>query len=316
MMLTMSTCAQQDSQYTQYIFNGIHINPAYSGYKEELYVQSFYRAQWAGVKGAPKSLSVAGDMPLNDNNVGLGLIISSDQVGAQSNLSGYANYAYKIRLGYDGERHLSFGIAAGFMQLGLNTGKLNAIDNSDDAISTTTETRILPDARFGVYYTAERYFAGFSVANMLARYAARNNSSNLLVPVPQPHLYFTTGALFPLNNGMTFKPTLLLKDDLKGPASLDINSFLLLGDKVWLGAFYRTAISYSRKHLPDNLTKRTALGGLFELFVSPAFRVGYSYDYALNALQNNNFGSHEISVGLYLNTGHAKRPGALRCYKF
>ena len=317
-MLSNLAIAQQDSQFTQYIFNGLHINPAYAGYKEDLYLQSFIRSQWVGVRGAPRTLSISGDGSTANGNVGLGLLVTSDVLGAQSNLSTYANYSYKIRIGYDEDTKLSFGIAAGFMQLGLRGDKLSGIEGDDQVIPTNTQVRILPDARVGVFYSDPKYFAGISATNMLAKYADRNNTSNLLVPVPQPHFYLTAGALFPLSDGLVLKPTFLLKDDIKGPTSLDVNSFFLLNEKVWLGAFYRTSVSlYEKNNLQNDLTKKSAFGAMFELFVSPNFRVGYSCDFSLNALRGYNFGSHEVSVGVYVNkrsTLHRDRQ--LRCYDF
>jgi type IX secretion system PorP/SprF family membrane protein len=318
MTLSSLVNAQQDSQFTQYVFNGLHINPAYAGYKQDLYLQSFIRSQWVGVKGAPRTLSVSGDAASHNGSVGLGMIVSSDVLGAQSNLSTYANYAYRVRVGYDEESRLSFGIAAGFMQLGLKGDKLSGIEGDDPSISTNSQVRILPDARFGVFYSSSKYFAGFSATNMLAKYADRNNTSNLLVPVPQPHFYLTAGALFPLSDGLVLKPTFLLKEDLKGPASLDVNSFFLLNEKVWLGAFYRTSVTiFDKDNLQDDLPKKSAFGAMFELFVSQNVRVGYSCDFSLNALRGYNFGSHEISVGVYVNKSNTlKRDRQLRCYDF
>lgn len=318
MVFSKMVNAQQDSQFTQYVFNGLHINPAYAGDKEDLYLQSFIRSQWVGVKGAPRSLSVSGDAATNSGNVGIGLIVSSDQLGAQSNLSTYANYAYKIRIGYDEYTRLSFGIGAGFMQLGLRGDKLSGIEGDDPSIPTSNQTRVLSDARFGVFFSSPKYFAGLSATNLLAKYADRNNTSNLLVPVPQPHFYLTAGGLFPLSDGLVLKPTFLLKDDIKGPTSLDINSFFLLNDKVWLGAFYRTSVTlYNKDNLQNDLIKKSAFGAMFELFVSENFRVGYSCDFSLNALRGYNFGSHEISVGVYVNKkNHSNRDRQLRCYDF
>jgi type IX secretion system PorP/SprF family membrane protein len=317
-VLAKSGNAQQDSQFTQYVFNGLHINPAYAGYKNDLYLQSFIRSQWVGVKGAPRSLSISGDAATNSGNVGIGLIVSSDQLGAQSNLSTYANYAYKIRLGYDEDSRLSFGIAAGFMQLGLRGDKLNAIEGDDLSIPTSDLTRVLPDARFGIFYSGPKYFAGVSATNMLAKYADRNNTSNLLVTVPQPHIYLTAGGLFPLSDGLVLKPTFLLKDDRRGPTSLDVNSFFLLNEKVWLGAFYRTSVTlYNKDNLQNDLIKKSAFGAMFELFVSENLRLGYSCDFSLNALRGYNFGSHEISVGVYVNKRDTRnRDRQLRCYDF
>ncbi|WP_316794365.1 type IX secretion system membrane protein PorP/SprF [Pedobacter frigoris] len=309
--------AQQESQFTQYLFNGIHINPAYAGYKENVYIQSFYRAQWQGIKGAPKTLSVAVDGATPEGNIGLGLSVTNDQIGAQSYLSAYGSYAYKIRLGYYENSRLSFGIAAGLIQLGLDGNKLQSIDQTDGSVATSSQTRILPDVRVGVYYSNENFFAGFSATNMLSRYAARKNMSNLTVPVPEPHFYLTAGALFPLSDELTIKPVVMLKDDIKGPTSLDINGFILLNERIWLGAFYRTSVGlYNKPNLQNNLPKSSATGLIIEVFATPNLRIGYSYDYTLNKLQNYNSGSHEISAGFYLNRKSSRKDRQLNCYDF
>lgn len=309
--------AQQEGQYTQYIFNGIHINPAYAGYKENVYIQSFYRAQWQGITGAPKTLSAAVDGATADGKIGLGLSITNDQIGAQSYLSAYGSYAYKLKLGYYENSVLSFGISAGLMQLGLDGNKLQGIDQTDGAIPTASQTRILPDARFGVYYANENFFVGASATNVLARYAARKNINSLLVPVPQPHLYFSTGALFRVSDNITLKPIVLLKDDIKGPTSLDINGFVLLNERIWLGTFYRTSVTlYDKPNLQNNLPKASATGLILEVFATKNLRIGYSFDYTLNKLQNYNSGSHEISAGIYLDRKATRRNGQLGCYDF
>ncbi|PYF76707.1 type IX secretion system PorP/SprF family membrane protein [Pedobacter nutrimenti] len=314
-LLALSVCAQQDSQFSQYIFNGIHINPAYAGYKEDLYVQSFYRSQWAGVKGAPKSFSIAADGAIREGDVGLGLIVSNDQIGAQNYLTAYANYAYRIRTGSDEMSRLSFGIAVGVMQLGLDANKLEAINPGDNAVPLASQSTILPDARFGIYYSEEKYFAGFSVTNLFAKYAAKIRNSNLLVP--QPHFYLTGGAIFPLNEDLQIKPVVLLQDDTKGPTSVDLNAFLLIKERIWLGTFYRTSVKlYQKNNLPSDLPAENAAGIIVELFATPNLRIGYSYDYSLGNLRSYNYGSHEISAGFYLGNKNSKRNRAPRCYQF
>lgn len=314
--LISSAKAQQDAQFTQYLFNGIHINPAYAGYKDDLYVQSFYRSQWAGIKGAPKSFSIAADGAFNDGNVGLGLIVNNDQLGAQSYLTAYANYAYRIKLN-DEDSQLAFGIAAGIMQLGLDGNKLEGYKPGDGLIPVGSQTNTLPDARFGIYYANKNYFAGFSATNMLAKYMAKKSKENRLVPVPQPHFYFTAGALFPVNEDVQFKPVILFKDDTKGPSSLDINAFLLLKETIWLGGFYRSSFDlYKKDYQQNGLSKQNAIGAILEVFATENLRIGYSYDYSLNKLRDYNNGSHEISVGFYINRNNSNRDRQLRCYKF
>lgn len=308
--------AQQDAQFTQYVFNGLHINPAYAGYKEDLFVQSFYRSQWEGVKGAPKTFTVSADVATNEGNVGLGLIVTNDKIGAQRYLTAFANYAYRLRVGYDESSRLSFGIALGIAQLGIDGNELSTIQDNDIIVPTGFQSIRVPDARFGIFYSNNNYYIGASATNILAKYMSRNATAQILVPVPQPHLYVTSGALFSLNDAIKIKPVLILKEDFKGPGSLDISGFLLLKEQVWLGAFARTSVNLVPKNnLQRGLTKESAMGGIIEVFAAPNLRIGYSYDYSINSLRNFNYGSHEISIGLYLKSKRADN-GRLRCYDF
>lgn len=317
-IMAIQARAQQDAQFTQYIFNGVYINPAYAGYKEDMYVQSYFRSQWVGVTGAPKSFAIAADGSFKDGSVGLGVTLASDQIGAQSTLAGYLNYAYRIRIGEDESSHLAFGLAAGMMQLGVDGSKLNAIQPGDQAIPTASQSRIIPDANFGIYYANSRYFAGISSTNILAKFINKDNAQNILVPVPQPHFYLTAGTLIPLNEDVMLKPVFLIKDDLKGPTTLDVDGFILLNERINFGAFYRSSIKlYPKNNLQNNLPKEDAFGVIAEFFATPSIRIGYSYDQSLNSLGNYNYGSHELSVGFYINrTSAADRSNGIRCYKF
>lgn len=143
--------AQQDAQFSQYMFNGIYINPAYAGYKEQLNVHAFYRNQWVGLDGAPKTMSLAVDAIANQGNVGLALQISNDRIGAQRNLAAYANYAYRLRLDTYGESRLAFGLGVGVIQLGIDGSLLNPND-FEGQLPPGMQSRIVPDARAGVFF--------------------------------------------------------------------------------------------------------------------------------------------------------------------
>lgn len=317
-LFAMHVKAQQDTQVSQYIFNGIYINPAYTGYKEDVYIQSYFRSQWVGITGAPKSFAIAADGAVNDGRVGLGVTLANDQIGAQSLLTGYVNYAYRIRVGQDETSHLAFGLAAGMMQLGIDGSKLNAVQPGDQAIPVASQSMIIPDANFGVYYANGNYFAGLSATNILAHVIHHNNAENLLVPIPQPHFYLTGGTLIPINDEVRIKPVLLIKDDFKGPTTLDVDAFVLMNERISFGAFYRSSIKlYPQNNLQNDLPKENAFGGIVEFFATPGIRVGYSYDHSLNGLGNYNYGSHELSVGFYLNNSRSgDRSSGFRCYKF
>ena len=308
----LCSLAQQDAQFSQYMFNGLYINPAYAGYKEQANIHSFYRTQWTGFDGAPQTMSVAGDMVLNEGSVGLGLLLSNDFTGAQSNFSAYANYAYRIQVGESEFSRLAFGLAAGIVQQGIDGDKLTSNDQ-DQYVPFGKPTETFPDARAGVFYSTPSFFAGFSADNLLASYfQAENHSKNILLPRINRHYYFSAGALFTVNDDLKFKPTLLLKDDKQTFTSLDVNAFALLYDRIWIGGFYRTAVElYKKGHLDSDLQKKNGLGVIGDFLVNDNLRLGYAFDYSLSNLRNYNYGSHEISIGFALSPRRREGP---KCY--
>jgi type IX secretion system PorP/SprF family membrane protein len=291
--------AQQDAQYSQYMFNGIYINPAYAGYKEQLNIHSFYRNQWTGIPGAPKSMSLAIDAIANDGNVGLALQIASDKIGAQSTVSAYGNYAYRLRLNAEGTSRLSLGLGLGVVQLGIDGSKLNPNDVEQE-LPTGMQSKIVPDARTGVYYADNRFYAGFSVDNLIAQ--ATQVQVDGFVLQTKPHYYLTAGMLIPLSQDIQLKPSFLLKDDRAGPTSLDVNAFVLLAEKLWLGGSYRTGVKlYDKSYLQKDLSNTNSVVLAMEVFPVNNLRIGYAYDIPVGALRGYSGSTHEISIGYYFN---------------
>lgn len=291
--------AQQDAQFSQYMFNGIYINPAYAGYREELNVQAFYRNQWTGIEGSPKTMSVAVDAIANDGNVGLALQLSSDKLGAQRNLAGYANYAYRISMNSDGSSRLAFGLGVGAVQLGIDGALLNA-NNPEPFQPVGMESTIVPDARAGVYFANNRFYAGFSADNLVSQYI--NIDRYAFIPQPKAHYYLTAGILFPINEDMQIKPSFLLKDDRGGPTSLDLNAFFILADKLWIGGSYRTGVKlYSKSYLQRDLSQLNSAVAAIQFFPDRNLRIGYGYDFSIGPLQGYSGGTHEISIGYFFN---------------
>lgn len=297
--------AQQDGQFSQYIFNGIYINPAYAGYKEQLNIHSFYRNQWTGIPGAPKSISLAVDAIANNNNVGLALQLSSDRLGAQSNLAGYANYAYRLQLNNDGSSRLAFGVGVGMVRLGIDGAKLTTNDPEPDQ-PVDMQSTVLPDARAGIYFSDNSYFAGLSVDNLITQYFKTNGYAS--IPQPKPHYYLTAGMLVPLSEGIVLKPSFLLKDDRAGPTTLDLNAFILLGENIWLGGAYRTGVKlYHKSHLQRDLSDLNAIVGALQIFSINNLRIGYAYDFSIGPLQGGySRGTHEISIGYAFKTRNTR----------
>lgn len=286
--------AQQDAQFSQYMFNGMYINPAYAGYREYLNINMFYRNQWAGLPGAPKTFSVAADGLLNSGRIGLGLQLMNDQMGAQENTSLYGNYAYRIPLDQYGDRAFSVGIAGGFIQQRLKVEALRPRVENDPILQNAKKTAFMPDARIGVFYNSEQLFAGISADNLLSGSFQQSKELRNYVPL-KPHLYFTTGCLLSFTESVLFKPSFLMKEDFAGPTSLDVNAFFLLDQRLWIGASYRMAI-FNKKNIENYLAKSGAVVGMIEYFVNEKLRIGYAYDQTVNGTAASGYTTHEISL--------------------
>lgn len=304
-LLRTPLLAQQNAQFSQYMFNGLYINPAYAGYKEQLYAHSFYRMQWAGLSGAPKTFTIGVDGTANDDRMGLGLIVSNDRIGAANSTTAMFNYAYKVQTSEDAK--LSFGLAAGVINYQIRGSELRSTDEFDQLVPEQTVSSWLPDVNAGVFYNSECFYAGLSVTNLLSSYIKIDGDSRNYIPKLAPHYYLTVGGLFHLNESLSLKPSLLVKEEFKGPTNVDLNAMFLINNRIWLGGSYRTGVSlWNKDNLQSNLSKKDAIAFLAEVYAAERLRIGYSFDYDMTALRTSNNGSHEISLGYYFTTSKVR----------
>jgi type IX secretion system PorP/SprF family membrane protein len=288
-LVMQQASAQQAPQYSQYIFNELVINPAYSGSKDILNINATYRSQWTGLEGAPTTQTLSVDGPMKNDRMGWGVHLMNDMIGAQSQTGLYANIATRVNLSRTAR--LSFGIAGGVAQYTLDGTKLNAGDDLPDvAIPEGRETQILPDAKIGIFFNTERYYAGLSAANLIPF-----KDDNTIIATPRRHYFLSSGYMFDLGAYVHLKPSFLIKHDFKGPANLDLNAFLLLYNKLWLGGSYRTAVPVFTKVDMSEIRKRNAWALMAQVYATPKFRIGYSYDISLTKLRE--YSSHEVSLG-------------------
>ncbi len=306
--LPVRIIAQQDMQINQYLFNYIYVNPAYAGYKEDFYAHSFSRNQWVGLNGAPESFAFAADYSVADARIGLGLVLTEDNIGAQKTFQANALYAY--RLAVNRENRLAFGIAVGMMQSEIDGSKLDPAQQSDPSLGTARGNAIFPDAKAGIYYSTPSFFSGFSVSNILGRAFGKGGDLQI-VAVPVPHYYFTIGFLMPLSEEIKLKPSVLVKHDQGGPVSADVNAFVLLKERIWLGMGFRPSLSITDHKAEKNISFNQ-LVAIAEMFAGDKFRIGYAFEYPLSVASGIGL-SHEISIGIYLKK-RQQSPIGKRCY--
>jgi type IX secretion system PorP/SprF family membrane protein len=280
--------AQQDPQYSQYMFNQLVINPAYAGSKEAFSAATFLRSQWTGIEGAPKTESVSIHGPLRNRKVGLGFAVIADQIGPKQSVGALGSYAYRLRLG---NGKLSFGLRAGIYNYVYNWDDIKYKDQADVYNTHSRTSIIVPTADAGIYYYTNTLYAGISATHL---YNGRlTNVSNYNGDDAQlsPHLFGTFGKGWEISEQLTFNPSCAIKIAKHTPPSIDLNLSFLLEQRVWLGLSVRsskTLVAYAQFHVTEK------------------FKVGYAFDYGFNKIARAGGGSHEIMLSYDFNVYKSK----------
>jgi type IX secretion system PorP/SprF family membrane protein len=276
--------AQQDAQYTQYMFNTMSVNPAYAGSRGQLSIAAMYRAQWVGLNGAPKTQTLNLHSPIGESRVGYGFSIVNDDIGdgTVQETSFDAVFSYTLEVSQDAK--LSFGLKAGGHLLNLDFTKLNNFDNEPIA-GDNIENKFSPNFGIGFYYHTDRFYAGLSAPNLLESdhfdNAQRDANSVQFLSTERINFYLITGYVFELNPDLKFKPALLSKVVGGAPLQLDLSASFLINEKFSLGAGYRLDAAIS------------ALAG-FQ--ITDQFMLGLAYDRETTDLGGTQFndGSFEV----------------------
>lgn len=289
-----SPALAQDPIYSQYMFNSLALNPAYSGHKGLLNVNGYVRTQWVGVNGSPKSQTLTADMLLADEHSGVGAVIKNDGLGAQAALSIAGSYAYWLPLNYD--FRLSFGLSGGFYQNSLNGGKLNADRDDDPALANQKVSEFLPDASAGLYLTNDIFYAGLSATRILTNSTRKNDKSYLLYS--EQNYYLTSGYVFELNE-VSLYPSMLMKFGFNTPAQVDISTSARIKEMFWAGASFRFVTNSPGKQV-----------SLFtRMSIDDRYHVGYSFDYDISKFRRSLKGTHEISLTAVFELGNERSRG-------
>ena len=296
-MISMTVQAQQLPQFSQYIFNGLHINPAYAGYKGDGYIQSTYRSQWINFPGAPKTLSFTADLSANEGRMGLGVTYLKDRISLTEINVGMLTYSYRIATG--DKSMLSLGVSAGISEYAFDPTEMVVVNNPDPLPPSSRVAATTPNMNTGLFFHSDKFYAGLSAYNLIGRRALLRQ--DIAVAFHDFHYYLTVGGMMRLADNVQLKPSILIKHVKGSPTSYDLNAMFLFRERVWLGGSFRSNVRVFEDQLQEDLSKRNAVALVMEYFVLPSMRIGYAYDYNLNAFNSYRTESHELSVGVYLN---------------
>ncbi|MEI6866294.1 type IX secretion system membrane protein PorP/SprF [Flavicella sp.] len=276
LLISHISLAQQEPQYTQYMYNTLSINPAYAGQREVLSATLLHRSQWVGLSGAPKTQTLGIHSPLSNEKMGLGFSVINDVIGPVNSTFVDASFSYTIQLSASLTK-MSFGIKAGVHF--LNTDWSKGIYQGNDPLYDENVNQVSPLAGVGVYVHNRNWYLGLSVPNLLQTNHYDDYQESMASE--EMHFYAIGGYVFDISNSLKFKPAFLVKGVSGAPIIADVSANMLFNDRFTLGLAYRLGDAVS------------ALAG-FQ--VSESFYLGYGYDLTTSNLNNYNSGSHEIML--------------------
>lgn len=273
--------AQQDPQFTQYMFNLLAINPAYAGSAERVSLKALSRHQWVGFEGAPTTQTLTVHSPFLVESLGLGGTVMRDQHGPVTQYGLMVDLAYRIFMGRG--QKLAFGIKGGMNLFQGDFASLHPLESNDQVFQQNVSQKMDPQFGFGMMWYSDRFYLGVSTPKMLRTDFFDTDSLKLVSdPGQRAHYFLSGGYVFDLSPYTKFKPTFLVKAVEGAPMSFDLSANFLLYEKLWLGAMYRHT---------------DAVGALVQYYITNDLTVGYAYDYPLSPLRDHSGGSHEFMLG-------------------
>lgn len=278
--------AQQDSQYTQYMYNTITVNPAYAGSRGMLSIFGLHRSQWIGLDGAPRTNAFSVNTPLNGNHLGLGVSIVNDKIGPTVENTFSVDLSYTVPTSETFK--LSFGIKGTANLFNIDMNKLDIKDQGDKQFQNL-DGKFSPNIGAGVYLHSDKAYVGLSVPNFIE--SDRYDDDQVAIFKEKINYYFIAGYVFDINPSIQFKPALLTKLVQGAPLQVDVSGNFMFDEKFVLGLGYRWSASIS------------AMAG-FQ--VSEGLYVGYAYDHETTRLQKYNSGSHEIFLRFELFNSYSR----------
>jgi type IX secretion system PorP/SprF family membrane protein len=287
--LPIVTKGQSDPHYTMFMFNKLIYNPGYAGSRDVTSLNGTYRDQWDGIDGAPKTFNVSIDGPVGSymqpfRRVALGLLVNSETAGVLTTTNVLGYYAYRIPLKHS---VLSLGLQGGAAIYNAAYNKLNPFQNNDQSLTNPVKNAFLPNFGAGAYWYGDKFYAGFSVPNLLENYYDKSGPHLNNEASKQIRSYYLCGGyVFDASEIWKIEPQALVRyagdGTYKLPMTSDFNLSFIAYDRLLFGVTYRTDNSFE---------------GIVHLQVTKMLNIGYAYDYTNTLLNMYSKGSHEVTVG-------------------
>ena len=278
--LTAASWAQQLPQLSQYVSHDYLYCPAVAGSRPWFEMRSAHRNQWVGIQDAPRTFMLSATTPVS-GNMGIGGFLYTDHVGPTRRTGAQLSYAYHLRI-TDGIR-LGMGLSIGLQQFLIDGSKITFHDNYDPIMDTQLRGSTMPDASFSLYAYHERWWAGFTVPQLLESKIWFYDDADQTLSTLARHYYLTGGYRLPLGDDLRLEPSVLVKYVDPVPAKIDLTATIRYKEQLWLGATYRT---------------NDAVSVMIGYWLKKTFQFGYSYDITTTNLNRYSSGTHEVMLGI------------------
>jgi type IX secretion system PorP/SprF family membrane protein len=289
MFTTFVSFAQQDAQFTQYMYNTININPAYAGSRGALSMFALHRTQWVGLEGAPVTNTVSMNTPLNSSNLGLGISLINDKIGPTHENTISADISYTVPTSETYK--LSFGVKATANLFDLDESRLTPAQAGDPSLQNYNT--FSPNIGAGVYLHSDKAYVGLSIPNFIE--TNRYDDNEVAIFKEKINYYLIAGYVFDFTDSIKFKPAFLSKMTEGAPLQVDVSGNFMINEKFVIGVAYRWS---------------AAMSAMVGFQVSDGMYIGYGYDQETTNLENYNSGSHEIFLRyeIFKNNGKITTP--------
>ena len=271
---------QQEIMVSQYMFNGLLLNPAYAGSHPYFSTSLLHRSQWVNFDQAPTTQVFGIDGPVLNDKLGVGFHVTNDRLGIISQLEFGGDLAWRTPLGAG---NLALGVRANVASYSARLSDVTIWDENDQVYTANDiQGQLVTKFGFGAYYNTDRWYVGVSVPVIYSLDDKIIFDVNINPNYFTQHYYLNGGAVFDVGYNVAIKPSALVKFTPAAPVEVDLNCNFLLYKRLWLGAGWRSG---------------DAIIGMIEYNITPQLRAGYAYDFTLTAIRQYSTGSHEIMLG-------------------
>lgn len=273
-LFCLFSIAQHMPINTQYMYQGLLVNPAITGSREDLYTSFTHRKQWLGNNLTPVSTFLSIHTPLKNEKIALGAQVHRQEFNRLTNF-GFSSLA-SYRIAFSSHRKLSFGLKLGVKQNNYNWSELFLNDDQDPTFMNQ-QNSLSPDVGFGTYYRSNRFYIGLAVPQINSSIAGKSK------PTATWNKTFVTGMTFKISDKVDILPNLLIRKIGVVKAQTDLTTILRLNKVLDLGLIIRSG--------------GKIVGGSVDYSINHKLQLGYSFDSGIgNNRLNETIGNHEMSI--------------------